>query len=76
MDTGSTTLLVKELHLNGVTSKAWVTQDGKVRAGKSIDKSLIYKLLHNRTYLGELWHREQWYRADRERNQNTAEALA
>jgi len=43
----------------------WVfTQDGKVREGKPIDKSLVYKLLNNRTYLGELRHKEQWYPAD------------
>ena len=64
VEIGSSTLLVKELRLDGVTSKAWVTQDGKVREGKPIDKSLIYKLLHNRTYLGELRHREQWYPAE------------
>lgn len=64
VEIGSTTLLVRELQLDGVTSKAWVTQDGKIRAGKLIDKSLIYKLLHNRTYLGELRHKEQWYPAE------------
>jgi len=64
VETGSTTLLVRELQLDGVTSKAWITQDGKVRAGKLIDKGLIYKLLHNRTYLGELRHKEQWYPAE------------
>ena len=64
VETGSTTLLVKELQLDGVTSKAWVTQDGKLRTGKLIDKSLIYKLLHNRTYLGEMRHKEQWYPAE------------
>ena len=64
VEIGSTTMLVKELQLDGVTSKAWVTQNGKVRAGKLIDKSLIYKLLHNRTYLGELRHKEQWYPAE------------
>lgn len=64
VEIGSTTLLVKELRLDGVTSKAWVTQDGKVREGKPIDKSLIYKLLNNRTYLGELRHKEQWYQAE------------
>ena len=57
-------MLVKELRLDGVTSKAWTTQDGKVREGKLIDKSLIYKMLGNRTYLGELRHKEQWYQAE------------
>lgn len=64
VEIGSGTLLVKELRLDGVTSKSWVTQDGKVREGKLIDKGLIYKLLNNRTYLGELRHKEQWYQAE------------
>lgn len=64
VELGSGTLLVKELKLDGVTSKAWTTQDGKTRDGKPIDKGLIYKLLNNRTYLGELRHKEQWYQAE------------
>lgn len=64
VELGSGTLLVKELKLDGVTSKSWVTQGGKVREGKPIDKSLIYKLINNRTYLGELRHKEQWYPAE------------
>jgi DNA invertase Pin-like site-specific DNA recombinase len=64
VELGSSTKLVKELKLDGVTSKAWTTQDGKVRDGKPIDKSLVYKLLGNRTYLGELRHKEQWYQAE------------
>ena len=64
VELGSSTTLVKELRLDGVTSKAWTTQDGKVREGKPIDKGLIYKLLCNRTYLGELRHKEQWYQAE------------
>jgi len=63
IELGSSTKLVKELRLDGVTSKAWTTQDGKVRNGKPIDKGLVYKLLGNRTYLGELRHKEQWYKA-------------
>ena len=58
---GSSTHLVKELRLDGVTSKAWTTQEGRVREGKPIDKSLIYKILSNRVYLGEIRHRDQWY---------------
>lgn len=64
VELGSSTNLVKELKLDGVTSKAWTTQDGKVREGKPIDKGLVYKLLGNRTYLGELRHKEQWYQAE------------
>lgn len=64
VELGSSTMLVKELRLDGVTSKSWTTQDGKIREGKLIDKGLIYKLLNNRTYLGELRHKEQWYKAE------------
>jgi site-specific DNA recombinase len=64
VELGSSTMLVKELRLDGVTSKAWTTQDGRTREGKPIDKSLIYKLLSNRTYLGELRHKELWYKAE------------
>jgi len=54
VELGSSTALVKELKLDGVTSKAWTTQDGKTRDGRPIDKGHIYRLLSNRTYLGEL----------------------
>ena len=64
VELGSSTTLVKELQLIGVTSKSWTTQDGKVRAGKPIDKGLIYKIMSNRTYLGELRHKEVWYQAE------------
>ncbi|OQZ07349.1 MAG: recombinase [Planctomycetes bacterium UTPLA1] len=61
VELGSSTLLVKELRLDGVTSKAWVAQNGRVHEGKPIDKSLIYNILSNRVYLGEIRHRELWY---------------
>ena len=32
--------------------------------GRPIDKDHIYKLLNNRTYLGELRHKDQWYQAE------------
>lgn len=64
VELGSSTKLVKELRLDGVTSKAWTTQDGNIREGKLIDKSLIYKLLGNRTYLGELRHKDEWFKGE------------
>ncbi|HNG61943.1 MAG TPA: recombinase family protein, partial [Cellvibrionaceae bacterium] len=64
VELGSSTLLVKELARDGVTSKSWETQEGRVRQGKPMDKGFIYKLLHNRTYLGELRHKDQWYQTE------------
>jgi DNA invertase Pin-like site-specific DNA recombinase len=61
VELGSSTKLVRELRLEGATSKSWTTQDGKIRHGKPIDKSLIYKMLINRTYLGEIGQKSAWY---------------
>jgi DNA invertase Pin-like site-specific DNA recombinase len=54
---GSVTKLAQELRRAGHTTKSWTTQDGKHRPGKPIDKGAIYKILGNRTYLGEAVHK-------------------
>jgi DNA invertase Pin-like site-specific DNA recombinase len=54
---GSATELARELRQAGHTTKCWTTQDGKHRAGKPIDKGALYKILHNRIYLGEAMHK-------------------
>ncbi|MBK8176632.1 MAG: recombinase family protein [Rhodospirillales bacterium] len=54
---GSATKLAQELRRAGHTTKSWTTQDGKSRPGKPIDKGAIYKILGNRTYLGEAVHK-------------------
>jgi len=59
--TGSATGVVKELRERGIVSKHWVTQSGREIVGKAIDKSYLYKMLANRTYLGELRHQDQWF---------------
>lgn len=66
VDTGSTTKLVHELRLDGARTKGWTTQDGKVRTGKAFDKGNLYKILHNRHYLGEISHGKTWYPAQHE----------
>lgn len=66
VELGSSSLLVKELRMDGVTSKTWKTQEGRMRVGKLADKNLIYKMLNNRIYLGEIRHREQWYPGEHE----------
>ncbi|UJB19205.1 MULTISPECIES: recombinase family protein [Lysobacter] len=58
---GSAIGLLRELRTRGATSKVWTTQAGRQITGKAIDKSLLYKMLANRTYLGELRHHDQWF---------------
>jgi site-specific DNA recombinase len=54
---GSATKLAQELRNAGHTTKSWVTQDGRPRQGKPIDKCALYKIINNRVYLGEAMHK-------------------
>jgi DNA invertase Pin-like site-specific DNA recombinase len=58
---GSTTRIAANLNAEGLTTKAWTTQDGRPRNGIRFDKKYLYKLLRNRIYLGELSHKGNWY---------------
>ena len=60
------TKLAQELRRAGHTTKSWTTQDGKHRPGKPIDKGAIYKILNNRTYLGEAVHKGTSYPGEHE----------
>lgn len=73
----STTKLAKELQLEGIETKSWTTQKGIYRPGKLISKAYLYKLFHNRLYLGEISHKENWYPAIHEPiiNQPTWDAV-
>jgi site-specific DNA recombinase len=51
---GSLTTLVRELAIEGHTTKSWLLQTGVVRSGRPIDRALLQKLLRNRLYLGEM----------------------
>ena len=55
------TKLAQEFRRAGHTTKSWTTQDGKHRAGKPIDKGVIYRILDNRVYLGEAVHKGTRY---------------
>ncbi|HEL3764807.1 recombinase family protein [Stenotrophomonas maltophilia] len=58
---GSPTQIAANLTAEGITTKAWTTQEGITRAGTRIDKKYLHKLLRNRIYLGELSHKGTWY---------------
>ena len=58
---GSPTQIAANLTAEGITTKAWTTQEGQTRSGARIDKKYLHKLLRNRIYLGELSHKGSWY---------------
>ena len=58
---GSPTQIGARLTAEGVTTKAWTTQEGQTRSGARVDKKYLHKLLRNRIYLGELSHKGVWY---------------
>ena len=45
----------------GWCNKTWTTKAGRTLAGQPHDKSSVHKILHCRTYLGELKHRDQYF---------------
>ena len=54
---GSAAEIVRELAIEGRTTKAWQTQGGQFREGRPIDQQYLFKMLRNRTYLGEIQHK-------------------
>lgn len=58
---GSAAQLVRELQIEGHTTKAWVTQGGRHRVGKIIDQQYLFAMMRNRLYLGEISNHGQSY---------------
>ena len=63
---GSAARLVRELDIEGHTTKSWVTQSGQHREGRPIDQQYLFSLLRNRIYLGEISHKGEFYPAQHE----------
>lgn len=59
-------MVADELNKKGVTTKAWMTKHGVFREGKPWHKMHIYRVLYNRTYLGEVIHKEKTYPGEHE----------
>jgi DNA invertase Pin-like site-specific DNA recombinase len=66
LDLGSALLLIRELNAQGYRTKSWTTQAGTFREGRPFDKGTLYKILRNRTYLGEAVHKGQSYPGEHE----------
>jgi len=65
-EVGSGLTIARELNARGITTKSWTTRDGAMRPGKPWNASLIYRILSNRTYLGETVHKGQSYPGEHE----------
>jgi hypothetical protein len=66
LDLGSALLLIRELNAQGYRTKSWTTQSGTFREGRPFDKGTLYKILRNRTYLGEAVHRGKSFPGEHE----------
>ncbi|WP_408951446.1 recombinase family protein [Lysobacter sp. Hz 25] len=62
IETQSIMAVVNDMRGMGYRSKGWTTLDGRVREPQPHDRSTIQKILHNRTYLGELKHLDQYFK--------------
>ena len=58
---GSILKVVQEIRTHDWCNKTWTTKAGRVLAGQLHDKSSVHKILHCRTYLGEMKHRDQYF---------------
>jgi hypothetical protein len=66
LDVGSALLLIRELNAQGYRTKSWTTQSGTFREGRPFEKGTLYKILQNRTYLGEAVHKGRSYPGEHE----------
>ena len=61
LELGSVHALERTLTEQGVRSKARVTRDGRELGGCAFSRGALFHLLRNRTYLGQIVHRDKYY---------------
>jgi len=66
VQTGSTTTLAQKLNEEGYTTKSWTTKEGRHRPGKPWNKVLVYRILNNPLYIGEVTHKGEHYPGEHE----------
>ena len=76
LDLGSALLLIRELNAQGHRTKSWTTQAGTFREGRPFDKGTLYKILRNRTYIGEAVHKGQSYPGSTSRSSTARPGIA
>src|ERR1700757_939705 len=63
---GSVRLLKEELAARNIKSRLRTSAAGRISGGKPFARGALYLMLQNRTYLGEIVHREQSYFGEHE----------
>jgi site-specific DNA recombinase len=58
LELGSVHAVVRWLGENSVASKSWTTLKGRAMGGLTFNRGALYHLLRNRTYLGQIPHRD------------------
>lgn len=66
IEVGSAQQIVQELDAEGLRTKSWVTNAGKMREGVPWNTAFIYRLLHNHLYVGEINHKGNVYPGEHE----------
>lgn len=63
---GSARAVAKELNEQGYKTKSWITKKGSLHEGKPWNTGHVYRLLNNRTYIGEVSHKKKHYPGEHE----------
>ena len=66
LDLGCVRLLSADLRERGVASKRRTLKNGETMGGRPIERSALYLILNNRTYLGETLHKGKSYPGEHE----------
>jgi DNA invertase Pin-like site-specific DNA recombinase len=66
LDLGCARLLCTDLKERGIVSKLRTFGTGKARGGKPIERSALYCILNNRSYIGETTHKGKSYPGEHE----------
>lgn len=53
--------VAQELRERGITTKSWTSKTGRKHTGQPFDRGTLYKILHHRTYIGEVSYKGSNY---------------
>ncbi|MCE5322418.1 recombinase family protein [bacterium] len=66
IETGSCLEIARELNSKGIPTKSWTTKNGSFHQGGPWNTQHLYRVLNNRTYLGETVHKDKSYPGEHE----------